>query len=246
MADMQSRLPSGGLTPAHAPVLQAEHAMVSARARVLSNPGVDVMRQWIAEPQGTAFATLPTARKAGVLYAAALGSSQLRDAAAARRWVGQLVPLVKGDAAATRMAQLLQAEVELAAGNAAAAQAAMPTGDTRRPELLLRTQIVLRTGQAQEVTGPLQTWLAGHPRDAGAWQALAGVWTALNQPLRAVRAEAEAQAARYDYAAAVDRFKAGQDLARRSTKADDHFEASIIDTRLRDVQLLLREQAAER
>mgnify|MGYP000384972616 FL=1 len=124
----------------------------------------------------------------------------------------------------------------------------MPAGDTRRPEILLRTQIVLRTGQTglQEVTSPLQTWLATHPRDAGAWQALAGVWNAQNQPLRAVRAEAEAQVSRYDYAAAVDRFKAGQDLARRSTLADDHFEASIIDTRLRAMQLLLREQAAER
>ena len=69
---------------------------------------------------------------------------------------------------------------------------------------------------------------------------------AQGQPLRAVRAEAEVHAARYDYAAAVDRFKAGQDLARRSTSADDHFEASIIDTRLRSVQSLLREQAAER
>jgi predicted Zn-dependent protease len=212
----------------------------------LSNPGVDVLRQWIAEPQGTGFATLPPARKAGVLYAAALGSSQLRDVGAARRWLGQLQLLVKGDAAAARLAQLLAAEVELAAGNAPAALGAMPAGDARRPEMMLRTQIVLRTGQPQEVTGALQTWVVGHPRDAGAWQALAAVWNAQGQALRAVRAEAEAQAARYDYAAAVDRFKAGQDLARRSASADDHFEASIIDTRLRAVQSLLREQAAER
>jgi predicted Zn-dependent protease len=246
IADMQSRLPSGGLA-AHTPApLQAEHAMVTARARVLSNPGVDVLRQWMAEPQGTGFAALPSARKAGVLYAAALASSQLRDAAGARRLAQQLQGVVKGDAPAARLAQLLLAEVELADGNAAAARAALPAGDTRRPELLLHTQIALRTGQAQEVTGPLQTWLAVHPRDAGAWQAMAGVWNAQGQALRAVRAEAEMQVARYDYAAAVDRFKAGQDLARRSTSAEDHFEASIIDTRLRDVQLLLREQAAER
>lgn len=220
--------------------------MVTARARVLSNPGVDVLRQWMAEPQGTGFAALPSARKAGVLYAAALASSQLRDAAGARRLAQQLQGVVKGDAPAVRLAQLLLAEVELADGNAAAARAALPAGDARRPELLLHTQIALRTGHAQEVTGPLQTWLAVHPRDAGAWQAMAGVWNAQGQALRAVRAEAEMQVARYDYAAAVDRFKAGQDLARRSTSAEDHFEASIIDTRLRDVQLLLREQAAER
>jgi len=72
------------------------------------------------------------------------------------------------------------------------------------------------------------------------------VWQQQGQPLRAVRAEAEAQVARYDYAAAVDRFKAGQDLARRGGAANDHIEASIIDTRLRAVQSLLKEQAAER
>ena len=246
IADMQSRLPSGGLTASSPSVLQTEHAMVTARARVLSRPGVDVLRQWVAEPQGTGSAALPPARQAGVLYAAALGSSQLRDAAGARRWAGQLQQLVKNDAAATRLAKLLRAELELAADDAPAALAAMPPGDSRRPEMLLRTQIVLRTGQSKEVTGPLQTWLATHPRDASAWQAMAAVWNAQGQPLRAVRAEAEVHAARYDYAAAVDRFKAGQDLARRSTSADDHFEASIIDTRLRSVQSLLREQAAER
>ena len=246
IADMQSRLPSGGLTASSPSVLQAEHAMVTARARVLSRPGVDVLRQWVAEPQGTGFAALPPARQAGVLYAAALGSSQLRDAPGARRWAGQLQQLVKNDAAATRLAKLLRAELELAADDAPAALAAMPPGDSRRPEMLLRTQILLRTGQSKEVTGPLQTWLATHPRDASAWQAMAAVWNAQGQPLRAVRAEAEVHAARYDYAAAVDRFKAGQDLARRSTSADDHFEASIIDTRLRAVQSLLREQAAER
>ena len=78
------------------------------------------------------------------------------------------------------------------------------------------------------------------------WQALAGVWQAQGKVLRAVRAEAEAQVARYDYAAAVDRFKAGQALARTSREADDFVEASIIDTRLRAVESLLREQAAER
>ncbi|NMM81969.1 peptidase M48, partial [Acidovorax sp. SRB_14] len=99
---------------------------------------------------------------------------------------------------------------------------------------------------AGDLAGPLQSWVATHPRDASAWQTLAGVWQAQGQGLRAVRAEAEAHAARYDYAAAVDRFKAGQDLARKSSMAGDFVEASIIDTRLRAVESLLREQAAER
>lgn len=64
--------------------------------------------------------------------------------------------------------------------------------------------------------------------------------------MRAIRAEAEAHAAHYDYAAAVDRFKAGQDVARRSQGAADPIEVSIIDTRLRAVEALLREQAREK
>ena len=89
-------------------------------------------------------------------------------------------------------------------------------------------------------------------QDAAAWQLLAQVWRQQGQNLRAIRAEAEAQAAHYDYAAAVDRFKAGQDLARRGQggsgagAANDYIEASIIDTRLRAVESLAKEQAAER
>ena len=147
--------------------------------------------------------------------------------------------------AALRQVQLLGAEIELAAGQAQAAQRLVPPG-VGRPELLLRTQALLQTGGAAAMTGPLQTWVALHPRDAGAWHLLASVWQGQGQTLRAVRAEAEAHAARYDYAAAVDRFKAGQALARHSTAAGDFVEASIIDTRLRAVELLLREQAAER
>ena len=270
MADMHTRIPAGTPGPATAPVLLA-HAMVAARARVLSNPGVDALRQWIAEPQGTGFASQTPARRGGALYAAALGSSQLRDVQGARAAIQKLQPLVQHDPAAVRLAQLLAAEIELASGNAAAALQALPEGNTRRPELVLRTQAQLRArakidgtqgalpdpanrgGETKgEVVGPrvdagaLQTWLATHPRDATVWQLLATVWQAQGQPLRAVRAEAESHAAHYDYAAAVDRFKAGQDMARRGGAQADHIEASIIDTRLRAVALLLREQAAER
>lgn len=119
-----------------------------------------------------------------------------------------------------------------------------------RPEMVLRTQALLRLNRAGEMAGTLQTWVANHPRDAGVWYLLAAVWQQQNQPLRSIRAEAEAHAARYDYAAAVDRFKAGQDMARktgsRGGDAADYIDASIIETRLRATESLLKEQAAER
>ena len=246
VADMQSRLPTAGAAPS---VPTLEHGMLAARARVLSNPGVDVLRQWQAEPQGVGFSALPAARQVAVLYAAVLAASQLREAAAARALLPRLQQAVQGNAPAARQARLLAAEVELAAGDAPRALALVPAGGGR-PELMLRTRALLGSPAAApgavELAGQLQTWVALHPRDAGAWQLLASVWQAQGQMLRAVRAEAEAHAARYDYAAAVDRFRAGQDLARQSRTAADHVEASIIDTRLRAVESLLREQTAER
>mgnify|MGYP006151101863 FL=1 len=240
LADVQSRQLQ--VMPAPPPTL--EHALLAARARVLAQPGVEVLRQWMAEPEGGGFAALPAARRAAALYAAVLAASQLREPAVARALHPRLLQAVQGDAAALRQARLLAAEVELAAGDAASAWRLVPAGE-QRPERMLRAQAGLRAGQVGDLAGPLQTWVALHPRDAGMWQLLSSVWQAQGQPLRAVRAEAEAHAARYDYAAAVDRFKAGQDLARQSRTAADHVEASIIDTRLRAVESLLREQAAE-
>jgi hypothetical protein len=68
--------------------------------------------------------------------------------------------------------------------------------------------------------------------------------------LRAVRAEAEAQVALLDYAAALDRFKAAQDMVRNGSLSTntgqntgrDYMEESIIDVRTRQVQGLLKQQ----
>ena len=53
----------------------------------------------------------------------------------------------------------------------------------------------------------------------------------------------------YDYQGAVDRLRAAQDLLRSGRSgvapANLHIESSIIDTRARQVQALLREQALQ-
>lgn len=269
IADMHSRIPQNAAPPAPATL---EHLMMAARARVLMRPGVDTWRRWAADPQDAGFAARPAPERVTAWYAAALSAVQLNDAAAARKALRALQAEVGATnaaatatftattaaaaaaaSAAARQVRLLGAEVELAAGDAPAALSYLQDGAAEpataapgRPELLLRTQALLRTGAAARMTGPLQTWVAGHPQDAAAWQALAQAWQQQGEPLRAVRAEAESHVARYDYAAAVDRFKAGQDLARRSNAPADYIEASIIDTRLRAVESLLKEQAAER
>ena len=117
---------------------------------------------------------------------------------------------------------------------------------SHRPDVLFAAQAELQSARAPAAVQRLQTWVALHPRDATAWQLLSSAYTAQGQTLRAIRADAEAQVAWLDYAAAMDRFKAAQELARKGGAGNDHFEASIIDTRTRQVELLLREQALER
>jgi predicted Zn-dependent protease len=249
MADMQARQQLAGrnVSPA-APSL--EHALVTARARVLSQGAVDALRARVAEAQAAALAQQGPARQAAALYAAALASLKQRDLVQAERFALALRPLVQADAAAARLARLLLAEIVLAAGDATRVATLVPAAATGRPDVLLIAQVAMRTGRAADASQRLQTWVALNPRDATAWQLLAQAYGAQGQNIRAIRAEAEAQVAWLDYAAAMDRFKAAQELVRRmsreGTLGNDHIEASIIDTRARQVESLLREQALER
>lgn len=275
IGDMDSRVPPGKRGADPVPTL--EHVMMAARARVISNAGVDVRRQWAVLPRSGSFAGLSQVEQVGQLYAATLSAMYLRDWPVAREMVQRLLTATASSAPANIQAKWLNAELELKADKAQAALAALPlqasqgpraapkvnaSGNMegpslatinvveqvapRRPELLLRADILLKLGQASSVASPLQTWVTEHPRDGTAWQMLARVWRSEGQEMRALRAEAEAQVAHYDYAAAVDRFKAAQDLARKTGAKADYFESSIIDTRLRAVQELLREQLADK
>jgi predicted Zn-dependent protease len=245
IAEIQSRQQLAGRPKPPAP--DPVHAMMVARARVLSNPGVEGLRSYLNEADTMQAGTIPRARQLGIVYAAALASSKLRDPAAAARLAGKLAALAAGDAAATRLAGLLAAEVALEAGNAAPA-AALDMASGSRPEVLMASRARVSTGRAADAAQRLQTWVALHPRDAQAWQLLAAAYSAQGQTMRAIRAEAEAQVAHLDYQAALDRFKAAQELARKAGpgSSGDHIEASIIDTRARQVESLLREQALER
>lgn len=247
IADMQTRVPHDQGKP---PTSTMEHAMMAGRARVLSRPGTDKLRQWIQLPQMSEFAQRDSREQAAQLYVAALSQLELKNVSQARGLWSQLHAHVQatGDAAAKQQVQWLGAEIELAASQPTAAWHLLEDTDLRgvvkRPTLILGSQALLGIGQPNKVSDRLQSWVVEHPQDATAWRLLSQAWQAQNQSLRAVRAEAEARVAHYDYAAAVDRFKAAQDLARRGQ--GDHIEASIIDTRLRSVEDLLREQAREK
>ena len=247
IADMQSRQHMDAAAAVPVP-LAIDHAMLAARARVLSNPGADVLRLWVAEPDTQVFKTMEPARQAASLYAATRASIQQREFERARTLLARLLAdVTRSDPAAARQARLLSAELELAAGHPQRTLEILAGSPPQRPELVLQTQARLQTSKGPDMTNALQTWLATHPRDATVWQLLAATYRQNQQPLRAVRAEAEAQVAHLDYGAALDRFRAGQALVRQGdASASDHVEASIIDTRAREVQAVLKEQAAER
>ena len=86
--------------------------------------------------------------------------------------------------------------------------------------------------------------VALRPLDPLAWTALSQVSERLGQPLRAIRADAEARFALGDLVGAVDRLHAGQRRA-RSGGAVDFIDASVIDARLRDVELLRKQIKAD-
>jgi predicted Zn-dependent protease len=213
------------------------------------------------------------AKAIGQLYGGALAALKLRDVHTASSLVASAIQMLENDknplftqANHARAAiDLIASEIAIAEGKHAKAQALLlpyvatlsPNGPLRVPPpsvqaraaLLLWAQSVTKQPSADtalmEVIERLQSWVMGRPNDAPAWDALAGAYTAKNQPLRAIRAQAEARVALLDYTAALDRLKAGQELSRRLT-TPDHIESSIIDARTRAVQLLVREMHSDK
>ncbi len=109
----------------------------------------------------------------------------------------------------------------------------------QRPELLLTAQAALAlpevAGQAgawQDAASRLQTQVSNQPQDAAAWATLGHLWQQLNQPLRAVRAEAESVAALGDLPGAIDRLQGAQKRFRQPNAADV-IELSVMDSRLK-------------
>ncbi|MGZ5207033.1 MAG: M48 family metalloprotease, partial [Caldimonas sp.] len=223
-----------------------EHTAAQARARVLMDPRVDALRRWQgrdAEHEGSAAEQLLNASES------AQASSLLRDWARADAAFARALAITRGSpnssARAERAVVLMQAQSLLDRGAPAKAAEAMKAyaGDASRPVLLLTAQVALAETPAvtpesaalKARAGELQTWVALHPADSLAWSALGQTWARLGVPLRSLRAEAESRYALGDLLGAVDRLRAGQRVA-RGGGAVDFIDASVIDSRLRDIE----------
>jgi predicted Zn-dependent protease len=251
----------GAAPPADPRAAAFDHAMAMARARVLMDLREEALRRWQsldAEPSvpapGPPGGLEPALERFAALVSSALASTQLRD------WARADAALQQAQAQAARPARpwpgaaralaLLAAESAVARGDGARAlEALAPLLDRDgRPVSLLHAESLLAAPSAdpsalRRRAEALQTWVAAQPADALAWQALGRLWARLDQPLRAVRAEAEARFALGDLAGASDRLRAGQRLARQAPErvGAEFIEASVIDARLREVDALRRQ-----
>ncbi len=257
----EARLRLQGLpTPAVKAQPPLLHAMMAARARVLGDSSVTALRRQQDLP-----ATRPgqgVAERLAGLYASALASSLLRDHAMAeqrnREARALLADQPDADPAVARSLWLLEAEGRMAAGDLDGAvkvlaqiQQRWPDAAQARPLLLMQAQTALQTRppareeRLRQSTEALQTWVAGHPRDADAWLMLGNTAEALGQRLRALRAQAESRVLVGDLRGAMDRLRSGRQLARNGVGAQDFIEVSIIDARLRELERQRRQLAAE-
>ncbi len=244
-----------GVVTAASRISVLEHTAAQARARVLMDPRVDALRRWQGRDvdlEGSASERLLNACES------AQASSLLRDWARADLSFARALAVVRGSptssARAERAVVLMQAHSLLDRGAPAKAAEAMKSyaGEASRPVLLLSAQIALAETPAvtpdsaalKAHAGELQTWVALHADDALAWSALAQTWARLGVPLRALRAEAESRYALGDLLGAVDRLRAGQRFA-RSGGPVDFIDASVIDSRLRDIEVQRKQIEAD-
>lgn len=251
IADAQGRVGALASATAVAGGPDWEALLLAARARVLADPSVDALRAWgEGANDGSGMAKRSAAQQAAQWYGATLAAFKSRDYAQTNRAWARLQEIARIDPSAQRQTLLLGAELALAGvggGPARALELLAPLqNSTSRAVMLLTAQARIATGQAPQASQNLQLWVSDHPNDAGAWQLLAAANVAQQRVIAAVRAEAEANVAQLDYSSAVQRLKSAQELARQRRLPEEHFEASIVDTRLRQLEQLIREQALER
>jgi len=118
--------------------------------------------------------------------------------------------------------------------------------------MLCENQLKLSTREAKlTCTLSLRDWLSAHPKDIHAWELLSDAQQKSQDLLSSIRSMAEAFALKFDYVPAIDRLYAAQSLSKELSKKTgltkaQEVESSIIDSRLRTLLALRREQSLQR
>jgi beta-barrel assembly-enhancing protease len=238
---------------------QRMHALMSARAKVLADNTLDQLRALAAEAQHIKPESLKTANGIAEapfanLFAAGLALHRLREFEAAQTVFSTLNPILVPDSVefvAIKIAanELLrdQAIAQGPKGNWAAVLASAEGLDRAahlgRPALMAWAATQISADQPARATDKLQNWVADHSQDPYAWRMLSKSYAAQGRQLRSVEALAQAHKVEGDLKGALERLQAAQRMARNT--AADHVDASIIDTKAREIQSALREQAVQ-
>jgi len=256
IGEARARLGTGSLKALQHPSTPLLHALMAARAKVLMDTRRAANELREALPTGNDSSMLVA------LYARLVTATQLKDEKLAQdTWPALLrltTQLNTPDASTVkRMVQLSALEAQIATGHADLAVAALrpmlinKSGQSPRPETLLLAQAALATNPPESretfklVADKLQTITAIDRGDATAWALLSSTWGRLNDPLRALRADAENSASRGDLQGAIDRVKSARQRF-NTADAGTLIEMSVMDTRLRTWQATLKEDATDK
>ena len=114
-----------------------------------------------------------------------------------------------------------------------------------RIEMLYAAQQILNTPSAspaalKALTSRLQDWTSSNPKDIDAWSFLAQSQVRQNQLVRSSISTAEGLRAQLDDSAALAQYLAAQGFIRQGMPADS-VDAAIVDSKVRELQLLLRD-----
>jgi beta-barrel assembly-enhancing protease len=253
IGEARSRMGNQSLSTPALPDSGLYHALITARAKVLMDPRSLSLQPLLKAPD----AQLSGKPLMVHQYTRLVAATQLKDRTSASQALASLWPMVnalRGSEALAlqRLLTLSDIEMLLETGRVAQAQALMQSSKaTARPEALLFAQAALaapdaasNTQNMQTAAAQLQTLTSQQPEDVNAWALLSSLWGRLGQPLRALRADAEASAARGDLQGAIDRADAARKRFTTSAHAD-LIEQSVMDTRLREWRKTLKEDEKE-
>jgi predicted Zn-dependent protease len=244
-------------------VLALRHALMAARSRVLMDTRSVSLQTWL-KPQPLA----PGATATDALvqhYTRLVSATQIKDRAQADDALDQArhaMAALKGAPAleARRILALAELDDLLETGRVVQAQAMIndrlgrapeSSGIDSRPDIIMRARIALslpdardNTAAWQDAASRLQTQVTQQADDATAWSLLSSLWSHLNQPLRAVRADAEATAATGDLQGAIDRVESARKRFTQTTSAD-LIELSVMDARVRHWRQTIKDDARD-
>jgi len=226
------------------------NSMMTARAGVLVEPGVDALQGKLRGAISAANKNYSTEINVGILYSGVMAASLLKEDEMSYVILERLLLSANGDAQARALGNLLGAEISLAQGRTLVAKRYLDdfVGSKQflRPYLFLRAQVELEIknfADLQDYSDRIYAWLIEHPKDSLAWEWLSRLEFALNHELRALRAQAESRAAILDAQGALDRLQAAQQWVRKKRSPlspAESIDAAIIDSRAREIYSVVK------